>query len=70
MTPFTALLAGYLGLLGAVLAVEGLGRASREPVRPLGPALQQALQQALASGVGRWMVSAGWVWVGFHRLAR
>jgi hypothetical protein len=37
MTPFTALLAGYLGLLGAALAVEGLGRAGREPFRPLRP---------------------------------
>jgi hypothetical protein len=66
MTPFTVLLAGYLGLLAAALAVEGLGRAGREPFRPLGPVLQQALD----SRVGRWMVWAGWIWVGFHLLAR
>jgi Family of unknown function (DUF6186) len=66
MTPYTVLLAGYLGLLTAALAVEGYGRARREPFRPLG----QLFQYAQASRVGRWMVWAGWVWVGFHFLAR
>jgi Family of unknown function (DUF6186) len=66
MTPHTVLLAGYLGLLTAALAIEGLGRSGREPFRPLG----QLLQQARASRVGRWTVWAGWIWIGFHFLAR
>jgi uncharacterized membrane protein YczE len=66
MTPYTVLLAGYLGLLAAALAVEGLARVGRAPLRPV----SLVLQQALASRVGRWMVWAAWVWVGFHFLAR
>jgi Family of unknown function (DUF6186) len=66
MTPYTMLLAGYLGLLAAALAVECFGRAGHEPLRPLG----QLLQQARASPVGRATVWAGWIWIGFHFLAR
>jgi Family of unknown function (DUF6186) len=66
MTPYAVLLAGYLGLLTAALTVEGLGRAGREPFRPLG----ELLQHARASRVGRWAVWAGWLWIGFHFLAR
>jgi hypothetical protein len=66
MTPYTVLLAGYLSLLTAALAVEGFGRAGHGPFRPLG----QLLQQARASRVGRWTVWAGFIWIGFHFLAR
>jgi Family of unknown function (DUF6186) len=66
MTPYTVLLTGYVAVLTAALAVEGLGRAGREPFRPLG----QLLQQAQASRIGRWTVCAGWIWIGFHFLAR
>ncbi len=66
MTPYAVLLAGYLGVLGVALVVEGLGRAGREPFRPLA----EVLGAALATRVGRWLVWAAWAWVGFHFLAR
>jgi hypothetical protein len=66
VTPYAVLLAGYLGVLGVALVVEGLGRARREPFRPVA----EVLGVALATRAGRWLVWAAWAWVGFHFLAR
>lgn len=66
VTPYSVILVGFVGLLVAALAVEALGRAGREPLRPLA----RVLEPALASPVGRWVVWVAWLWVGFHFLAR
>jgi uncharacterized MAPEG superfamily protein len=66
MTPYAVLLAGYLGLLAAALAVEGAARAGREPFRPVAA----VLGAAVATRAGRWLVWVAWAWVGFHFLAR
>ena len=66
MTPYAAILAGYLGLLGAALVVEVLGRVGRDPFRPLAVVLEAAMD---ARG-GRLLVWAAWAWIGFHFLAR
>ena len=66
VTPYSVILVGFVALLVAALAVEALGRAGREPFRPLA----RVLEPALASRVGRWAVGAAWLWIGFHFLAR
>lgn len=66
MTPYVVILVGFAVLFGAMLAVDLLGRAGREPFRPLA----RVLEGALASRVGRWMVWGVWLWSGFHFLAR
>lgn len=66
VTPYLVILAGFAGLLGAMLAVEVLGRAGREPFRPVA----RVLEAALASRTGHWVVWGAWLWIGFHFLAR
>jgi hypothetical protein len=66
MTPYAVLLAGYLGLLGVALILEGVARAGRGRLRPVAA----VLDAALATRPGRWLVWAAWVWVGLHFLAR
>jgi hypothetical protein len=60
------ILLGFFGLLSAMLAVEVLGRAGREPFRPVA----HVLEVALASRTGWWVVWGSWLWIGFHFLAR
>lgn len=66
MTAYLVILGGFAGLLGAMLVVELLGRAGREPFRPVA----RALDVALVSRIGRWVVCGIWLWIGFHFLAR
>ena len=66
MTPHAVVVAGFAALLVAGLLVEGLGRAGREPFRPLAP----VVRAALGSVAGRWVVLLAWAWLGFHFLAR
>jgi hypothetical protein len=66
VTPYTVLLAGYLGLLTLVLVVEAAGRVRSGPFRPVAT----LLKAALAAPRGRWVVWAAWAWIGFHFLAR
>ena len=66
MTAYLVILIGFAGLLGAMLAVEVLGRAGREPFQPVA----HMLEAALASRTGRWVVWRAWLWIGFHFLAR
>jgi Family of unknown function (DUF6186) len=66
MTAYLVILLGFAGLLGAMLAVEVLGRAGREPFQPVA----RVLEVALASRTGRWVVWGSWLWIGFHFLAR
>ncbi|HZS20699.1 MAG TPA: DUF6186 family protein [Pseudonocardiaceae bacterium] len=66
MTAYVVILVGFVSLLGAMVAVEMAGRAGREPFRPV----SCVVEAALASRLGRWLVWAGWLWVGFHFLAR
>jgi hypothetical protein len=49
VTAHLVILIGFAGLLGAMLAVEVLGRAGREPFRPV----SHVLEAALASRTGR-----------------
>jgi Family of unknown function (DUF6186) len=65
-TPYAVILAGFVSLLGAMVAVETAARAGREPFRPVG----RVVEAALASRIGRWLVWGSWLWVGFHFLAR
>ena len=66
MTAYFVILVGFAGLLGAMLTVEVLGRAGREPFQPVA----RVLEAALASRIGRWVVWGAWLWIGFHFLAR
>jgi hypothetical protein len=66
VTPYLVILVGFAGLIGAMLAVEMLARAGREPFRPIA----WVLEAALASCTGRWLVGGAWLWIGFHFLAR
>ncbi len=66
MTPYAVILAGFVALFTAMLAVDLLGRAGREPFRPLA----RVLEAVLAARGGRWLVWAAWLWIGFHFLAR
>jgi hypothetical protein len=66
VTAYLVILVGFAGLLGAMLAVEVLGRVGREPFRPIA----RVLEATLASRTGRWMVCGAWLWIGFHFLAR
>ncbi|MDQ4103382.1 MAG: DUF6186 family protein [Actinomycetota bacterium] len=66
MTAYFVILVGFAGLLGAMLTVEVLGRAGREPFQPVA----RVLGAALASRIGRWVVWGAWLWIGFHFLAR
>jgi len=66
VTAYLVILIGFAGLLGAMLAVEVLGRAGREPFQPVA----HMLEAALASRTGRWVVWRAWLWIGFHFLAR
>jgi hypothetical protein len=66
VTPYGVLAAGFAALLVVAVAVEVLGRLGRGPFRPLG----EVLHAVLAHPVGRWVVLAAWLWVGFHFLAR
>jgi hypothetical protein len=66
MTPYFVILVGFVGLLAAALALEILGRTGREPFRPL----SRVLDVALSSRIARWSVWSGWLWIGFHFLAR
>ncbi len=66
MTAQFVILVGFAGLLGAMLTVEMLGRAGREPFQPV----VRVLEAALASRIGRWVVWGAWLWIGFHFLAR
>ena len=66
MTTYLVILVGFAGLLGAMLAMEVLGRAGQEPFRPVA----RVLEAALASRTGWWVVWGAWLWIGFHFLAR
>jgi Family of unknown function (DUF6186) len=66
VTPYAVLLAGYLGLLGVALILEGVARAGPGPFR----SVATVLDAALTTRPGRWLVWVAWVWVGFHFLAR
>lgn len=66
VTAYFVILVGFAGLLGAMLTVEVLGRAGREPFQPVA----RVLEAALASRIGRWVVWGAWLWIGFHFLAR
>jgi len=66
MTPYVVILVGFAGLLAAALVVDVLGRAGREPLRPLA----RVLETAMTWRAGRWMVWGAWLWIGFHFLAR
>jgi hypothetical protein len=66
VTPYAVLLAGYLGLLGVALILEGVARAGRGPFQ----SVATVLDEALTTRPGRWLVWVAWVWVGFHFLAR
>lgn len=66
MSPYAVIVTGYAVVLAGVLALHLLAAAGRAHARPLG----EVLHAALAHPVGRWAVLAGWLWVGFHFLAR
>jgi hypothetical protein len=66
MTPYTVLLAGYLGLLAVALLLEGYARIGNGPFW----SIATLLDAALATQAGRCLVWAAWFWIGFHFLAR
>jgi hypothetical protein len=66
MSPYAVIVTGFAVLLGVAVAVEILARAGCAPLRPAG----EALAAALAYRAGRWAVMGGWLWLGFHFLAR
>ena len=72
MSPYLVIASGF-ALIGVVaLAVEVLARQGRGGCRRVGEALHVALSLRLGgwTTAGRWLVLLGWLWVGFHFLAR
>lgn len=66
MTPYGVLATGFVLVVVAMLAVQLLAVAGREPFRPFG----EAVHVTLLGSVGRWVVLLCWLWIGFHFLAR
>ena len=66
MTAYYVILIGFVGLLGAMPALEMLGRAGRGSFQPVA----RVLEAVLASRIGLWVVWGAWLWIGFHFLAR
>jgi Family of unknown function (DUF6186) len=66
VTPYTVLLAGYVGVFAVALLLDGYARANHGPIRPIAT----VLDAAVATRAGRCLVWAAWFWVGFHFLAR
>ena len=66
VSAYLIILLGFAGLIGAMLTLEMLGRAGREPFQPAA----RVLEAALTSRIGMWMVWGAWLWIGFHFLAR
>lgn len=66
MTPYAVILVGFIVLFAAMLSVDLLGRAGREPFQPL----TRVLEAAMVRCSGRWLVWGAWLWIGFHFLAR
>ena len=64
MTPYSVLLAGYLGVFAVALLLDGYARAGHGPIRPIAI----VLDAAVATPAGRCLVRAAWFWAGFHFL--
>jgi hypothetical protein len=58
-------LAGYAVLLAALLAAEAVGRRWRRS-----PTLADVLTSVTRPRPGRWLLLAGWLWVGWHLFVR
>jgi hypothetical protein len=72
MNPYLVLATGFALVGAAMFAVEALARAGRGPFRTVGEALHTALLVRLGQwgSAGRWLTMLGWLWLGFHFLAR
>jgi hypothetical protein len=72
VTPYAVLAVGFalIGLAGLVL--EALARLAGPRWRTCGEALHAALRMRWGrwASAGRWVTMFGWLWVGFHFLAR
>ena len=66
VTPYAVIAVGFALVFAAMLVVQLLGMAGRQPFRPLGDVVHGVLRDH----VGRWVVLVLWLWVGFHFLAR
>ena len=66
VTPYSVLLAGYLGVFAVALLLDGYARAGHGPILPIAT----VLDAAVATPAGRCLVWAAWFWAGFHFLAR
>ncbi len=66
MTPRAAIIAGFVAILGLVLATDRFARRAGSGIRPLSATLTAALH----SRVARIVVLGAWLWLGWHFLAR
>lgn len=66
MSPYAIIAIGFGVVFGGMLAVELLARYRRGPFRPVA----EALHAVLLVRLGRWLIMLGWLWTGFHFLAR
>jgi len=66
MTPRAAIIAGFAAILVLVVAADLCARRAGSRVRPLSAALAAALR----SPGGRVLLFGGWLWLGWHFLAR
>ena len=58
-------IAGYSVLAAAIIGCDVAGRLWRHA-----PTLGQAATSAMRSRAGRWLVLAGWLWLGWHLFVR
>jgi Family of unknown function (DUF6186) len=66
MTAYQVIVGGFLVILGAMAAVDLVGRRRRRSPEPLASALTAALRTPM----WRVVVLGWWVWIGYHFLAR
>jgi hypothetical protein len=72
MNPYLVLATGFALVGTAMVAVEAMARAGRGPFRTVGEAWHTALRVRVGrwGSAGRWLTMLGWLWLGFHFLAR
>jgi hypothetical protein len=66
VSPYAIIATGFGVVFGGMLAVELLARSGRGPFLPVA----EALHAVLLVRLGRWLIMLGWLWTGFHFLAR
>lgn len=66
MSPYAVIATGFAVIFGSALLIDMVARHGWTRLRPAG----EAAHAILRGRVGRWLLMLGWLWTGFHFLAR